>query len=99
MRVAGYIVVDDCAIWGGGDYPSDAWDDLAEGMRIARVPHISEVDVEDENCPRYWCEEQFRLLPASAALLEALEECGGQVEYGTVNDLAVTWHEYVTSDA
>jgi hypothetical protein len=93
IQAAGFIIADDAAIWGAGVTEDAAWADLRNGMKLARVPHDSEVDMEDTYRPRSWSEDRFTVIPATAALLARVEECGGAISYGMVGDIACTTDE------
>lgn len=93
IRAAGFVVVDDAAIWGAGLTEEKAWAEVREGMRLARIPHESEVDTEDTYCPRYWSEDRFEVHEATAALLKLVDECGGDIAWGQVGDVCCTVQE------
>jgi hypothetical protein len=93
LTQAGFIVADDAAIFGIGPTEEAAWADLRRGMKLAKIPHESEVEKEDSFCPAYWTEDRFHAYPATAALLEQVEQRGGAISWDTVNRVACTTEE------
>jgi hypothetical protein len=90
LTQAGWIVADDAAIFGVGPTEDAAWNDLRRGMKLAKIPHESEVDKEDSFCPPYWTENRFRAQPATATLLETVEAYGGSIAWSVVLGVACT---------
>lgn len=88
-----FIIADYAAIWGCGDTEDAAWADLRRGMSLAKIPHESEVDTEDAYCPKYWHEDQFQAIPATAALVADVEKRGGRIEFSIVQGIACTGDE------
>jgi hypothetical protein len=96
---AGFIIANDAAVWGIGTTEDAAWTDLRNGMKLARIPHDSEVDMEDTYRPRSWSEDQFTVLPATAALIARIAERGGMIDYATVGGIGCTTDEENALDA
>lgn len=90
LEPAGFIIADAAAIFGTGPTVEMAWADLKNGMQTAHVPHQSDVDTEDTHCPKYWSEDQFEVLPATAALLADVEQRGGGITWSVVDGVACT---------
>ena len=93
ITAAGFIIGDSAAIWGAGATEEAAWADLRDQMRVARIPHESEIDAEDTYAPKAWSEDRFAVMPATAALLAAVEARGGLIAYAVVDDVACTESE------
>lgn len=94
-----FIIADEAAIWGCGNSEDAAWADLRRGMSLANIPHESDVDTEDAYCPKYWHEDQFKAIPATAALVADVEKRGGRVEFAMVQGIACTAEEEEAFDA
>ena len=90
LEPAGFIIADAAAIFGTGPTVETAWADLKNGMQTAHVPHQSDVDTEDSDCPKHWAEDQFEVLPATAALLADVEQRGGGITWSVVDGVACT---------
>jgi hypothetical protein len=93
IKAVGYLLADNDAIWGVGATEDAAWDDLRAGKKAAGVPHESEVDTDDTYCPKYWTEDQFTAMPATAALLTKVEARGGLIAWTVVGNVACTEDE------
>ncbi len=93
VKAAGFIIADSAAIWGIGATEGAAWADLRNVMHFARIPHDSEVDMEDTYRPRSWSEDRFAAMPATASLLARVEERGGLIAWAVVGDIACTEDE------
>ena len=77
-RRAGFVIVDDQAIWGIGETEEAAW---ADARRLAEIP---------DNAER---EGSFLCFDATAALLELVRERGGNVATCLVGATACTVEE------
>jgi len=93
LTPAGFIIADEDAIFGVGPTQEAAWADLKAYMKSAHMLHLSEVNTEDTFCPKYWHEDQFTVLPATAALLADVEKHGGGIGFAMVQGIACTEDE------
>lgn len=93
LEASGFIIADESAIFGVGLTQEAAWADLKRGMTLAHIPHQSEVDTYDTYCPKYWHEDNFTVLPATAALLADVEAHGGSIGFALVQGIACTGDE------
>jgi hypothetical protein len=84
ITAAGYIVSNNQAIWGAGKTTEDAWLDFKRGMSLAYV------NLDDDQDPNSTKTDAFELHPATAALLQAVEECGGAIAWGVVDGVCCT---------
>ncbi len=91
IECAGYIVCDNEAIHGRGLTEDEAWADMVRELGMANVRVIDEPTEEDIDSPGAWSlSSSFKIRPASAALLQAVEERGGAIGWFSVNGVACT---------
>ena len=90
IQSAGYIVVDNEAIHGRGLTAQTAWEDFLETMGYANIAVLSD-DADTYAELGSWVKaSDFRILSASADLLEQVEAKGGAEGWWNVGGVACT---------
>lgn len=94
IKSAGFIVHDNNnTVHGYGETASDAWSDMERTMRNANVEILPD-DADSTQCLGSWTREgNLTTVAASAALLRAAEDIGGNVTWKTVRGVACTPNE------
>lgn len=93
-KAAGYIITDnDNIIHGSGDTLDDAWADAENTFGCAGVALLDD-DADSTEQQGAWTRRSgLKGMPASAALMDELWDCGGDISWGRVNGIAVTMDE------
>ena len=95
MTAAGYVVVDNEAIWGLGETADAAWADMVDGMSRAGVSVVDEFETDDRgDYPDQTLASNFKIVPATAALLALVEAHGGAIAWRQCDGVACTKAEY-----
>ena len=82
---AGFIVVDNEAIWGAGSTEGAAWDNMESEMRMAGITILDDEADYPENGGSYTRASNFKIRPASAALIAWVDTFDGDTSWDTVN--------------
>jgi hypothetical protein len=77
LKIDGYIVADDDAIYGIGAHAAEAWFDFMDYMRMAGLQIVED----DDLYPNQIRATRFRTYPATDALIAAVERDGGAIEW------------------
>ena len=84
---AGYVVCSNEGIHGIGATADDAWSDFEGGLWEVAI--VTQGDDTPEDCNRVR-KSDYKICPATAALLDLLEERGGDVAWVIVRGIACT---------
>lgn len=97
IQPAGFIIVDPSAmIYGYGYTANAAWENFGDYMRESRVMVVGDdADVYEEPiCFSNWTRKsEHKCVAASAKLITAVNEAGGDAPWTTVNGVACTDEE------
>jgi hypothetical protein len=89
LKIDGYIVADDDAIYGIGAHAAEAWSDFVDYMRSAGL-QIVEGNETDELYPNQIRATGFRTYPATDALIAAVKRDGGAIAWCVRGGVACT---------
>ena len=91
----GYIVIDrEQTIYGYGPTSQGAWTNMLRTLHEARITLLDD-DADSVEFPGSWTRASgFRILPASAALLELVDTAGGLCRWELIGDVACTEDEF-----
>lgn len=106
---AGYVIVNETAIWVTGSTPNDAWANFQRDLGFADV----DAKIENERHEAKMCgmifnepkmaerierrRQGFSIHSATPALLAQVEADGGNIAWGTIGKVACTIAEYDVS--
>lgn len=93
LEIAGYVIIDSTAIWGIGATLEAAWDDLAQSMEAAGIPHASTIDPDDVFATKGWMETDFQVVPATADLISDVQARGGAISWDVYFGAACATYE------
>ena len=88
METAGYVIVDrdHSAIWAAENTEAAAWAALRFEMGMAGVAVVDGAS----DAPHETSISNFLIFPATAALIERVENMGGNIAWGAVNGVLCT---------
>lgn len=87
----GYIVTDNEAIWGTGATADDAWGNMVSEMVAA---WIEVVDHASDDMDGKTLASNFRIKPATAALIEDVQDNGGDILWQEIGGVCCTLVEH-----
>jgi len=95
LEAAGYIVENGDAIWGKGATSDEAWQDFLARMKIANVEVVMELQTDAGGFPEpdQTLASDYRIIAATQALLDQVEQQGGAIAWGNRNNVACTERE------
>lgn len=100
MTAAGYIITDnEGTLHGSGETVDAAWADAEATMADAGIEMLDD-DADSTECMGNWTRRSgLRVLPASPALLDLVDSCGGLIAWVVRDGVAITLHEADEQDA
>ncbi len=90
VQAAGYIVADNETIWGYGETADAAWSHMLEEMRMNGIQVLDDGEEAEHELAATADADDFRIWPASAALLADVERRGGDIAWRRVGGVACT---------
>lgn len=91
---AGFVTVDDVAIWGTGETAIGAEADMKAGFDLANVAVVEEFTCDaNGDHDNQVLRSAFRTVPATAALISQVAATGGCIAWGDVGGIACTMAE------
>lgn len=92
---AGYFVTDNELIHGTGETADLAWADMLDTMHQAQIRVVTEPTEAQLDDGGEWVRESaFTIKPATAALIQAVKDFGGQIGWAMRNGVACTQAEH-----
>ena len=90
IQPAGYIVIDNEAIWATGKTADEAWAEFQRTMAENQVKLLGDDDDSGAELGAWARERDFRIQSASAALLADVESRGGAISWRYMAGVACT---------
>lgn len=91
IHAAGYIVCNNEAIWGYGKTENEAWNSFLAEMKHGGVEVVTEpTEAQLDNGGNWTRESDYRIRAASAALLAAVYQQGGDIPWYICNGVCCT---------
>jgi hypothetical protein len=104
LESAGYVVVDDQAVWGSGPTAQAAWESFLSGMSDAGIKVRGEIDDADgaalerdqygDVLPDQTPANRYKIHAATRALLDRVAEQGGDIAWRVRGVVACLPDEY-----